>query len=198
MPQVQALADHCQTAEDVRRAASGVLQRRRAMAGSFELIKMPTRARVVEKPKTVIVPLGSLVLCGVVGANFGLQPSFPERAPRPILQEIKGVVCAQGGVRVADIDSEQRTASIVVARHIAMMLCRMLTHRSLPDIGRRFGGRDHTTVIHALDKMQPVMDAIKDQVGKIPLRDLVALAFRTYWEIKPKSPRRGRRVPINM
>ncbi len=58
------------------------------------------------------------------------------------------------GVDVNDIRSQRRTAKIVRPRQIAMYLAKMNTGRSLPEIGRRFGGRDHTTVLHAVRKIE--------------------------------------------
>jgi chromosomal replication initiator protein len=53
----------------------------------------------------------------------------------------------------ADILSSRRTATVVRPRQIAMYLSKLLTPRSLPEIGRHFGGRDHTTVLHAVRKI---------------------------------------------
>jgi len=61
------------------------------------------------------------------------------------------------GVRVIDIKSERRTANVVWPRHVAMYLAKALTLRSMPDIGRRFGGRDHTTVLHAIRRIARLM-----------------------------------------
>jgi chromosomal replication initiator protein len=52
-----------------------------------------------------------------------------------------------------DICSARRTANVVRPRQVAMYLAKTLTLRSLPEIGRRFGGRDHTTVLHAVRKI---------------------------------------------
>ena len=54
----------------------------------------------------------------------------------------------------ADILSSRRTAVVVKPRQVAMFLAKTLTMRSLPEIGRRFGGRDHTTVLHAVRKIE--------------------------------------------
>jgi chromosomal replication initiation ATPase DnaA len=56
-------------------------------------------------------------------------------------------------VTMADIKSQSRNAKCVLPRHIGMYLCKELTNKSLPDIGRRFGGRDHTTVLNAVNKI---------------------------------------------
>src|SRR6202035_4208056 len=58
-----------------------------------------------------------------------------------------------------DILSARRTTSVVRPRQIAMYLSKLLTPRSLPEIGRRFGGRDHTTVLHAVRKITGLVTA---------------------------------------
>jgi chromosomal replication initiation ATPase DnaA len=69
------------------------------------------------------------------------------------VDQIQRAVCEQYGVSRDDIVSARRTANIVRPRQVAMYLAKTLTLRSLPDIGRRFGGRDHTTVLHAVRKI---------------------------------------------
>jgi chromosomal replication initiation ATPase DnaA len=65
---------------------------------------------------------------------------------------IQRAVSIIAGVSMLDHQSHRRIGGPTAARQIAMKLCRELTIRSLPDIGRRFGGRDHTTVLHAVRK----------------------------------------------
>jgi chromosomal replication initiator protein len=57
-------------------------------------------------------------------------------------------------LKTADLESPNRSRSIVRPRQIAMFLARLLTPRSYPEIGRRFGNRDHTTVMHAVETIQ--------------------------------------------
>ncbi|OLF77484.1 chromosomal replication initiator DnaA [Maricaulis sp. W15] len=83
---------------------------------------------------------------------------------RLTVDEIQKVVATHFGITPADICSKRRTQSVVRPRHIAMYLAKTLTTRSLPDIGRRFGGRDHSTVIHAVSKVSQMIDA-GDPVG---------------------------------
>jgi chromosomal replication initiator protein len=64
------------------------------------------------------------------------------------------VVAKQYNVSRADLLSSRRTANVVRPRQVAMYLAKTLTLRSLPEIGRRFGGRDHTTVLHAVRKIE--------------------------------------------
>lgn len=62
-------------------------------------------------------------------------------------------------LRVQDLSSAKRLRPIVRPRQVAMFLCKELTPSSLPDIGRAFGGRDHTTVLHAIQKIQDLMQS---------------------------------------
>ncbi len=66
---------------------------------------------------------------------------------------IKAIVSQAYGISVEDMESKKRPKDIAYPRQIAMYLCRELTDLSLPKIGSDFGGRDHTTVIHAIDKI---------------------------------------------
>jgi len=58
------------------------------------------------------------------------------------------------GVRVSDMGARNRAKAVVFPRQIAMYLARQLTHASLADVGRAFGGKDHTTVLHAVEKVR--------------------------------------------
>ncbi|OGL14065.1 MAG: chromosomal replication initiation protein DnaA [Candidatus Rokubacteria bacterium RIFCSPLOWO2_12_FULL_71_19] len=58
------------------------------------------------------------------------------------------------GIKLSDLRAQNRTRSIAFPRQIAMYLARQLTHASLAEIGRSFGGKDHTTVLHAVEKIQ--------------------------------------------
>jgi len=69
------------------------------------------------------------------------------------IEDIQKLVASHFNVSRGDILSARRTASVVRPRQIAMYLSKLLTPRSLPEIGRLFGGRDHTTVLHAVRKI---------------------------------------------
>ena len=79
-----------------------------------------------------------------------IRPSDPKRVR---VDDILRVVAKHYNVSRADLLSQRRTATVVKPRQIAMYLAKTLTLRSLPEIGRRFGGRDHTTVLHAVRKI---------------------------------------------
>ncbi len=70
------------------------------------------------------------------------------------IDDIQKLVASHYNISRADILSSRRTANVVRPRQIAMYLSKVLTLRSLPEIGRRFGGRDHTTVLHAVRKVE--------------------------------------------
>jgi chromosomal replication initiator protein len=76
-----------------------------------------------------------------------------ERMPIRI-EDIQRVVAVHYQVSRSDLLSSRRTRAIVVPRQVAMYLAKVLTPRSLPEIGRRFGNRDHTTVLHAVRKIE--------------------------------------------
>jgi len=68
----------------------------------------------------------------------------------PKIEFIQQVVCRYFNIVRKDFLSQRRTADVVYPRQIAMFLCKEFTKRSLPEIGRKFGGRDHTTVLHSV------------------------------------------------
>jgi chromosomal replication initiator protein len=77
----------------------------------------------------------------------GLYPTID--TPRRSIAEIKAAACEQFGISAEELVSAGRTARLAWPRQVAMYLARELTQESLPAIGREFGGRDHTTVLHA-------------------------------------------------
>lgn len=73
---------------------------------------------------------------------------------RITIDEIQKKVAEHYNIRVADMHSARRARAVARPRQVAMYLAKQLTPRSLPEIGRKFGGRDHTTVIHAVRKIE--------------------------------------------
>ncbi|MYA28537.1 MAG: chromosomal replication initiator protein DnaA, partial [Nitrospira sp. SB0666_bin_27] len=91
-------------------------------------------------------------------------------------EDVQDVVAKRFHVKVAELKSKRRTKTVVHPRQIAMYLCRELTDASFPEIGREFGGKDHTTIIHAcrqiekaLEKdnaLRATLDSLKEEIGK--------------------------------
>jgi chromosomal replication initiator protein len=73
---------------------------------------------------------------------------------RVTIEEIQKQVSSHFNVRISDMHSARRARSVARPRQVAMYLAKQLTSRSLPEIGRKFGGRDHTTVMHAVRKVE--------------------------------------------
>jgi chromosomal replication initiator protein len=85
------------------------------------------------------------------------------------IEDIQRVVARHYNVSKADLLSSRRTRTIVRPRQVAMYLAKVLTPRSLPEIGRRFGGRDHTTVLHAVRKIEDLIQGDKTLAEEIEL-----------------------------
>ena len=77
---------------------------------------------------------------------------------RVTIEEIQKRVAEHFNIRVSDMHSARRARSVARPRQVAMYLAKQLTSRSLPEIGRKFGGRDHTTVMHAVRKVDELRD----------------------------------------
>ncbi|MFD9899821.1 chromosomal replication initiator protein DnaA [Mesorhizobium sp. UC74_2] len=75
------------------------------------------------------------------------------------IEDIQRIVARHYNVSKTELLSNRRTRTIVKPRQVAMYLSKVLTPRSLPEIGRRFGGRDHTTVLHAVRKIEDLSGA---------------------------------------
>ncbi|MEK9672157.1 MAG: chromosomal replication initiator protein DnaA [Rhodospirillaceae bacterium] len=77
---------------------------------------------------------------------------------RVTIEEIQKSVATHFNIRVSDMHSARRARSVARPRQVAMYLSKQLTSRSLPEIGRKFGGRDHTTVMHAVKKVEELRE----------------------------------------
>ena len=97
----------------------------------------------------------------LVGRNITLETSqdvlrdlLRANDRRVTIEEIQKQVASHFNVRISDMHSARRARSVARPRQVAMYLAKQLTSRSLPEIGRKFGGRDHTTVMHAVRKVE--------------------------------------------
>jgi chromosomal replication initiator protein len=124
----------------------------------FEFIakKIKSNIRELEGALTRIVAYSSLTNREITVdlSSEALKDIISSSRPKQItVNLIKDVVSQYYNVRTEDFNSKRRTRSISYPRQIAMFLSRELTDLSLPKIGEEFGGRDHTTVIHAYEKI---------------------------------------------
>lgn len=125
---------------------------------SFMAERIKSNIRELEGSLTRIITYAKISNSGGIDldlAQEALQDFLMDSAVKRITsKDIKEVVSKYFGVMVNDINSSKRTKNIAYARQTAMYLCRKLTDMSLPSIGRDFGGRDHTTVMHAIEKIK--------------------------------------------
>src|SRR5919202_5973044 len=127
---------------------------------TFVAERVASNIRELEGALTRVVAYASLTGRAVSPELAGqvLKDLFPEPSGVPItVERIQAAICDAFRVTVAELRGDKRTQSIVYPRQIAMYLARELTDLSLPKIGARFGGRDHTTVMHATQKIARLM-----------------------------------------
>jgi hypothetical protein len=97
-------------------------------------------------PRPLVYSYGSWI----VGKTMPLIPWHLQNR----IKRIQQVVAKEFGVKLDEMYSERRTARLVMARQVAMWFCKEWTVHSYPEIGEKFGGRDHTTVIHACRQIE--------------------------------------------
>jgi chromosomal replication initiator protein len=134
--------DHIELADELALTliAERVTHNVRALEGA--LIRVVAFSSLTGRPLTAA--LAKEVLDGLYPAN----PKTEHRAVRSV-SEIQAAACEHFGLSPEELLSSARTPRIAWPRQVAMYLARELTSESLPSIGRHFGGRDHTTVLHA-------------------------------------------------
>jgi len=128
--------------------ADGVLE--------FLAHRISTNVRVLEGALTRLFAFASLV-----GRNIDMEltqdclSDVLRASERKItIEEIQRKVSEHYNIRISDMVGPKRVRSYARPRQVAMFLCKKLTSRSLPEIGRRFGGRDHTTVMHGVRRIE--------------------------------------------
>ncbi|MBK7642664.1 MAG: chromosomal replication initiator protein DnaA [Planctomycetes bacterium] len=91
-------------------------------------------------------------------AREALRELFHTKRGQPSMEDILTIITEHFGVKLSDLQSKKRTHAIAFPRQMAMFLARQITRHSLEEIGGFFGGRDHSTVIYAVDKIQQLSE----------------------------------------
>ena len=91
-----------------------------------------------------------------------LKNFIDSQARKVTIEAIQKATAEQFGLRLVEIKAKNNSRAIVYPRQIAMYLAKHLTEASLPEIGRQFGGKHHTTVLHSVDKIDEARKADKD------------------------------------
>ena len=128
--------------------ADGVLE--------FLAHRISTNVRVLEGALTRLFAFASLVGCEItLDMTQDCLADVLRASERKItIEEIQRRVAEHYNIRLSDLVGPKRVRSYARPRQVAMFLCKQLTSRSLPEIGRRFGGRDHTTVMHGVKRIE--------------------------------------------
>jgi chromosomal replication initiator protein len=110
-----------------------------------------------------------IAYCSLTGAEISLataqqvRKNFSDSQARKItIEAIQKAVAEQFGLRAAEIKAKSNSRQIVFPRQVAMYLAKQMTEASLPEIGRQFGGKHHTTVMHSIEKIEEQRQADKD------------------------------------
>jgi chromosomal replication initiator protein len=124
--------------------------------------RISTNIRELEGALTRVVAFASLTGRPMTAdlAQDVLKDVFPQgEVPQVTIEHIQEVVCDRFGLSLDELCSHKRSQNIVYPRQVAMYLSRELTDSSLPKIGKHFGDRDHTTVLHANTKITNMIRA---------------------------------------
>lgn len=108
-------------------------------------VKIPSKQTWEDRQRAIPIPKGPW---------FSIVKMDEVKREYPSIQEIQAACAKHYGVTRHDITSKRRTANIVMPRMVGVYLAKTMTPRSYPEIGRMFGGRDHTTAIHAFRKIE--------------------------------------------
>jgi len=82
-----------------------------------------------------------------------LKPVMDQEARRVSIENIQRVVCREFNLTVSQLKAKNNSRAVAYPRQLAMYLAKQLTTASLPQIGREFGGKHHTTALHAINKV---------------------------------------------
>jgi chromosomal replication initiator protein len=110
-----------------------------------------------------------MAYCSLTGAEVNLTTAqqvlknfIDSQTPRITIDSIQRAVAEQFGLRITEIKAKSNSRAIVFPRQIAMYLVKQMTEASLPEIGRQFGGKHHTTVMHSIAKIDQQRQSDKD------------------------------------
>ena len=116
------------------------------------------------------------------------------------VDKIQKAVAEHYGLKQADLISERRARAVARPRQVAMWLAKQITTRSLPDIGRRFGGRDHTTVLHAVRRIEALKaeDPRSPATSRCCCASCAAKAENAIGWLRRANPRRATRKAVHV
>jgi len=119
---------------------------------------------------------GSPLTCDF--AREVLRDLFTARRAQPAMGDILALVTAHFDVKLSELQSKRRTAAVVLPRQVAMYIARRITRHSLEEIGTYFGGRDHSTVLYGIEKIETL------RASDVTLREIVD-GFLARLQVRP-------------
>jgi hypothetical protein len=154
MSMLQLSRDDCTTAADVVARCRAVRERLKAQRAVVITVAEP---EPIVEPAVLVAeeqqePAPIFIERRLIGASYAITST-------PTVKSIIAVVCRHFRLSETQLLARRRDANIVWPRHVAMYLAQVLTGHSFPELGRRFGNRDHTTVLHAVRKVAKLRDA---------------------------------------
>ncbi len=144
-------------------SASEMLHNLMAIRSAFRSYQPPPKPEIHPEPE----PEPPIIFH--MTADMATPPDLmPERAvwQRHTVRDVLNVVCDIWGVDLVDLVSQRRTWDVMRPRQIAYALACQFTAKSLPEIARHVGGRDHSTILHGRNKMRPLMDAVRARIPR--------------------------------
>lgn len=179
MPEIAVI--ECETAADVLRLAKERAARRR-MAEKTATVKRVLLAATKGSPEFTVAGAPLKTKDQMIGEIVRQIFRMKRGRLSPPIAVIQREVADAFGITVIDILSDRRDWQSTNPRQIAMLISRLLTGKSMPVIGQQFGGRDHTTVLHAIRKF----DWMKDGLGHLSdlnsATEWAQCAFRLFQE----------------
>lgn len=192
-----AYEDWCRTPDDVRTAAKRVRDRRQRLfcvaapkaMSEADIINVAA----VESGKPIEIPQPkpkNPKLTRAQKIEEALRISISGEVPAKVV-DIRNAVCAALNMQVSEISSVSRARTVTVPRQVAMAICRHLTRASTIVIGKLFGGRDHTTVIHAAKRYATIIAEVEAEIGiDAPIADWISRAITKAIAAEPPSIQR--------
>lgn len=156
MSDCSVIQHQCTTASEVMDRARLTIERRRA---SMRRIP-PVKRRSIAEIAAAAPPL-----------------ELPPNNCTYLIRDIQKSVCAAADISLAEMLSSRREHRLVLPRHVAIIMCLLLTTKSTAYIGHKFGGRDHTSVIHPRNKMHALSDLLRPILEDAPLNYIAAIAL---------------------
>jgi chromosomal replication initiator protein len=129
----------------------------------FIASKIKSNIRELEGSLVRLVAYASLkgLPIGIELAQEVLKNIVKEENGGISIEQIQKIVAEYYGLRISDLKSKNNSRNIAFPRQVAMYLCKLLTKTSLPEIGREFGGKHHTTVLHSITKISEMSESDK-------------------------------------